>query len=547
LINKDGGEVKNFIELDLKEFGTGTSNTNSASGSGSTVQFPSGSTDVNVENEVDSFTTSLEDACAENSLKTLDGLQRCHSKCQTHLCCFTTDAKLADQDCSGLIPAACSAYEPCKRLVTPPAGTQQAASPTTTSLTEADTEKMVYDACYFGEDPTKVTEELVTKCHGVCAERLCCFSDYILQSSCRATYGDAECSLYSLCDQLVTPSGVANDALELEEKEFAVDQLCTDKVAINSNLYSACRETCERRSCCFETILTYSCYSMDKGWCDEYKACSVVGYTLPGVPSLDSSTVDLVGTSSSSSEHELYASIESVCSVDSLKTLEGIEQCFNKCQSYLCCFPEDAAEMEWNCEGFREEECMAYGNCEQLVALYNMWKPPPKTENKYAVKIAVNNACILEYGEQPTEEWVSNCHEKCETRMCCLVDPSIRSSCRDALGAEECSDYSSCKVLIGGDSRGAEQVEDVCNNVDDAISFAKCEAKCKTRQCCFEDVPKFSCYHLEKEWCDEYEVCGMVGLKFSSSPDAIGSPDISTPQQIEKAVYDAVSLEESLH
>jgi hypothetical protein len=524
LITEDGDVVKNFIELDLKEFGIDTSNSNSASGPGSTVQYPSGSTGVNVENEVDSFVTSLESACAENSLKTLDGLQRCHSKCQAHLCCFTTDSKLADQDCSGLIPAACSAYEPCKRLVTPPVGTDQDASPTSLSSNEA-TEKRVYDACYFGEDPTKVTEELVTKCHGVCAQRLCCFSDYILQSSCRATIGDDECELYSLCEQLVTQSGVAHDALELEENEFGVDQLCTEKVATNSNLFSACSETCEMRSCCFETSPTYSCYSMEKDWCDEYKACAVVGYAFHDEGSSSNGSLDR-STGSSSSEEELYASIESVCSLDSLKTLEGIERCFNKCQSYLCCFPEDAAEMKWNCDGFREEECMAYGNCEQLVALHNLWKPPPKAVDKYAVKIAVNNACILGDGVQPTEEWVSNCHEKCESRMCCLVDPSIRSSCLDALGAEECNDYSSCKVLIGGGSTGAEQIEDVCSDVNDASSFAKCEAKCKTRQCCFEDVHKFSCYHLEKEWCDEYEVCGMVGLKFSSPSVTISSTGV---------------------
>ena len=544
LITKNGDVVKDFIELDLKEFGTDTSNSNSASGSGSNVQYPSGSTGVNVEDEVDSFITSLGNACSESYLKTVDGLQKCHSKCQAHLCCFTTNSEVTGQDCS-VHPAACSAYAPCERLVTPPAGTEPVSS--TALSTPEETEKRVYDACYFGDDPTKVTEGLVTKCHGVCAQRLCCFSDYILQSSCRDTVGDDECKLYSLCDQLVTESGVTNDALELEEKEFGVDQLCTDKVAIDVNLYSACRETCERRSCCFETDPIYSCYSMEKDWCDEYKACAVVEYFFDGGSSGEGSldnnnAADLVG--SSGSEHELYAFIESVCSLDSLKTLEGIEQCFNKCQPYLCCFPEDAAEMKWDCEDFRDEECSAYGNCEQLVALHDLWIPPPKAVDKYAVKIAVNGACILG-GDQPTEEWVSNCHEKCETRMCCLVDPSIRSSCLDFLGAEECNDYSACKVLIGGDAGGAEKIEDVCSYVDDASSFAECEAKCKTRQCCFEDVHKFSCYHLEKEWCDEYEICGMVGLKLSStSSNAISSPgaQITAPTPSQSFSHNTMSV-----
>ncbi|KAK1734714.1 hypothetical protein QTG54_014587 [Skeletonema marinoi] len=505
MITKDGGVVKTFIELDLKEFDDDASNGNSASGPGSTVH-------IQVEILVRLREMKL----------TLSPLR------------LKTHSKLADQNCSGRIPAGCSAYEPCKKLVVPPAGTELVASQTTLS-TRVETEKRVYDACYFGDDPTKVTEELVTKCHGVCAQRLCCFSDYILQSSCRDTVGDDECELYSLCEQLVTESGVANDALEVEEKEFSVDELCIDKVASDENLYYACRETCEKRSCCFESNPTYSCYDLEKDWCDEYKACAVAEYKFydegsSDKDSLDINAVGLVG-SSSSSEHDLYVSIDSVCSVDNLRTLEGIEQCFNKCQSYLCCFPEDAAEMGWDCEGFREEECSAYGNCETLVATHNLWKPPSKAANKYAVKIAVNDACILSGGVEPTEEWVSNCHQKCESRMCCLVDPSIRSSCQ---GAED---------SYWRRFQGSGDIEDACSNVNDANSFAKCEAKCKSRQCCFEDVYQFSCYHLEKEWCDEYEICDMVGLTPSSSSNALPSPgaQISAPSPSQSSSQTTIS------
>ncbi|KAL7496326.1 hypothetical protein ACHAWT_004860 [Skeletonema menzelii] len=523
MITADGGVVKTFIELDLQEFNDDdTSNSNSASGPGSIVQYPSGNTGVDGGNGVDTFASRLETVCSESSLKTLDGMQACHSKCQAHLCCFTTDSKRAGQNCSGLIPSGCLAYEPCKRLVVPPAGTEPAVSPTSL-LPREEIEKRVYDACYFGDDPTRVTEDLVTKCHGVCAQRLCCFSDYKLQSSCRATVGDDECELYSLCDQLVTENGGAtDDALELEEKEFDVDELCIDKVAVDKNLYSACSDTCERRSCCFESDPTYSCYDLEKDWCDD-------------------DTAGLIG--SSNGEHDLYDAVDSACSVDSLKTLEGVEECFNKCQPYLCCFPEIASEIEWDCEGFRDEECSAYGNCEPLVASHQLWKPPSKAANKYAVKIAVNDVCILSNGVQPTEEWVSNCHQKCESRMCCLADPSIRSSCLATLGAEECNDYSACKVLIGGDSREAEGIEDVCSNVDDANSFAKCKAKCKTRQCCFENVHKFSCYHLEKEWCDEYEICGVVGLTLSSSSNAPPTPgaQISAPSPSQPSSQTTIS------
>ena len=268
MITDDGGVIKTFIELDLKEFDEDESNSNSSAPvPGSNVQHPSGNT----------VGSSLKDTCSESSLKTLEGVQSCHNKCQTHLCCFATDPKLVGQNCAGLIPAGCSAYEPCKKLIFPSAGTEPAVSPTAL-LTQEETEKQVYDACYFGNDPTRVTEELVTNCHAVCAERLCCFSDYSLQSSCRSTLGDDECELYSLCEQLVTENGVASDALDVEENEFGVDELCIDKVAVDSNLFSACREVCERRSCCFESDPSYSCYDMEKDWCDEYEACAFVDY-----------------------------------------------------------------------------------------------------------------------------------------------------------------------------------------------------------------------------------------------------------------------------
>jgi hypothetical protein len=358
--------------------------------------------------------------------------------------------------------------------------------------------------------------------------------------------GDDECELYSLCEQLVTETGVVSDALEEEENEFSVDELCIDKVTIYSNLKTACEDTCDKRSCCFESDPAYSCYDMEKSWCDEYKACAVVGYNFylnSSVKGPIGSNILGVGSNGSSSEHDFYNSVGSACSVDSLRSLEGLEECFNKCQPYLCCFPEDAAEMKWDCEGFREDECSAYGDCESLVALHHLWKPPSKVTNKYAVKIAVNDACILGGDSvQPSEEWVSNCHQKCESRMCCLVDSSLQSSCLDTLGAEECNDYSACKVLIGGDSREAVGIADVCSNVDDATSFAKCEARCKTRQCCFENVHQFSCYHLEKEWCDEYEICGIVGLTFSSSSNPFSlDGQISAPSPSKSSTQASIS------
>jgi len=226
---------------------------------------------------VEEFVTELEEACSEESLKTINGIYKCHNKCQPHLCCFITDENQIGQDCSNERPAACSVYEPCNRLVNPIHGNQSVKT-----LEPADIEKIVFDNCYFGADPLKITEEMVTKCHGVCAQRLCCFSDYLLQSSCRATVGDEECGLYSLCEQLVADDGmVIDDALELQEKEFDVAHLCTSKVNEDKNLYDACAGLCkEKRSCCFD-VSGYACYEQEKDWCDEYKACERVNLNFP--------------------------------------------------------------------------------------------------------------------------------------------------------------------------------------------------------------------------------------------------------------------------
>ena len=55
----------------------------------------------------------------------------------------------------------------------------------------------------------------------MCQSRLCCFSSYKLESSCRASVGDEECELYSLCEQLINKKGgEVKDFIELDLQEF---------------------------------------------------------------------------------------------------------------------------------------------------------------------------------------------------------------------------------------------------------------------------------------------------------------------------------------
>lgn len=237
-----------------------------------------GGSDEEIDMEIDGFVTELEQICSEDNLKTINGIYNCHNRCQSHLCCFVSDEDEGQYDCSLQRPTACSVYEPCKKLVQPIEGEEQVRP-----LQPSDIEQIVFDACFFGNDPLKITEEMVQKCHGVCAQRLCCFSDYLLQSSCRDTVGDDECQLYSLCEQLVTDDGVeVGNAIDLQQNEFDVDHLCSSKVSEDPDLYDACKGLCtERRSCCFDKP-GYSCYDMEKEWCDEYKACEKTDLKFSG-------------------------------------------------------------------------------------------------------------------------------------------------------------------------------------------------------------------------------------------------------------------------
>ena len=75
-----------------------------------------------------------------------------------------------------------------------------------------------------------------------------------------------------------------------------------------------------------------------------------------------------------------------------------------------------------------------YKDGDSLVASHHLWKPPSKVTNKYAAKIAVNNAGIFSSGNaQPSEEWVFVCHQRYKFRMCWLAYSLLQLSCLGTL------------------------------------------------------------------------------------------------------------------
>ena len=195
---------------------------------------------------------------------------------------------------------------------------------------------------------------------------------------------------------------------------------------------------------------------------------------------------------------EFKAGIEADCSSESLDTLEGIEQCYNRCAPYLCCFSSDAVGPDFDCSHAYPDECEAYQVCEQLVSRYNSWKPPSTSFDPYAVKKLVNDACIPPDNTPVNNVWVSQCHKVCEARMCCLAHSSLDSSCIDVLGEDVCNDYYACHNLIGGELRDSVSINDLCNNdvTSNKALFLECREKCTQRACCFENIPTNSCYEM---------------------------------------------------
>jgi hypothetical protein len=244
-----------FYDMDEDSPSTNTAPTvNSGSGQGN---------DGGIDTDgVDAFITALESACSESSLQKLEGIQLCHNKCQTHLCCFTSDETLAGNDCSNIHVDACSAYQPCKRLVTPPNSENQPSA--TTDLKEVA--ENVETACSLPDDPYLINQSWVSSCHSVCASRLCCLVDAKIGSNCRSTLGIEECNAYSACDVLISNSGTEmTEAKQIEGKFGDIENVCNEETAQSSSLSKACDERCEQRSCCFEDSLAYSCFEMVSG------------------------------------------------------------------------------------------------------------------------------------------------------------------------------------------------------------------------------------------------------------------------------------------
>jgi hypothetical protein len=117
-------------------------------------------------------------------------------------------------------------------------------------------------------------------------------------------------------------------------------------------------------------------------------------------------------------------SLKAACSENTLKTMEGIKQCHDKCRPHLCCFTSDPSLAGvGSCENVQEEVCAAYAPCKRLVTppgdspAASPSSSPPLVQAKKVLK-----ACELPQDVRAiNESWVSGCHDACASRLCCLL------------------------------------------------------------------------------------------------------------------------------
>lgn len=180
------------------------------------------------ESKVDVFVAALQASCSPSALQTLEGIQQCHDKCQTHLCCFTDDDHLGN--CENVHVDACAAYAPCKALVTP-----HDENALVDSVLSDDVAASVKELCQLPDNTYDVDRDWVMGCHNICAPRLCCLLDANIGSNCLGRYGADECDAYEPCEVLIShasgnevtdPNVIIKDHLV----HLGIDDICNENV-----------------------------------------------------------------------------------------------------------------------------------------------------------------------------------------------------------------------------------------------------------------------------------------------------------------------------
>mmetsp|Transcript_20834 Transcript_20834/g.41424 ORF Transcript_20834/g.41424 Transcript_20834/m.41424 type:complete len:773 (+) Transcript_20834:141-2459(+) len=381
------------------------------------VKNEGGSVDVDGLNRED--LELLDASCSKENVATLDGIRDCNAFCQHHLCCFSSDE---GENCQGDHVEECEAYESCRIIAEGPEGEESGGGSGgsgsnvsggggSITVTPNQVEKAVFDACYFGNDESKVTPRLVSECHSICSSRYCCFESQTMFSNCRGTVGDDECELYSLCEQMINERGEeVKNFIELDEKEFDTGDSSSSNNGVDSGT--------------------------------SYRPGSNGGF------------ID---------ESEFEATVNEVkaaCAHDESVGDSWVAGCHAMCADYLCCFSTDGTGS--NCKDVHGDDvCEAYSGCKVLYSsssasklTFDSQQPQQQQQQQQQQQMSAQDKEQVQIDEM-TETCVpkirrdvdlrERCRNVCASRDCCWKDGP--GNCYQ-MNTDWCEEFSLCEILV---------------------------------------------------------------------------------------------------
>lgn len=388
----------------------------------------------------------VEQACNPSQMATLTGIRGCLDLCQHHLCCFEEHES---GGCSHTNPEECHLYSACRALFESGSAVEQPADSCTPSIVELE-----------GPD----------ECLQSCAKGYCCIVDARYEASCA---NDVICTTYyKACDIL------APEKPEQEDPDLVanINHLCTAGNLASMFGASQCETSCSERGCCIETGAG-NCRTSDRDYCDQVGNCQLI-FEIDPTPEIDvenkpetqdqgknvvTQTLEQVCNASNlatiSGYHNCYdqcfyhvccfaddsdlncndktrevdcttyapckvlldasgagnANLNDVCSLASVETASGLEQCRKQCAPYLCCFQDP--NLPSSCVGwYGQRTCGQYEACKILVS--DSSHTAYKEEDPYLVAL-IDKYCKPEVVANP--ETASHCMTQCEKRGCCYI------------------------------------------------------------------------------------------------------------------------------
>mmetsp|Transcript_14685 Transcript_14685/g.16798 ORF Transcript_14685/g.16798 Transcript_14685/m.16798 type:complete len:736 (-) Transcript_14685:235-2442(-) len=392
----------------------------------------------------------VEKACNPTQISTIVGVKKCFDVCQHHLCCFDEIEAAA---CTNINPNECDLYTACQVLVDVSASKEAPSETCTEGVIEA-----------MG----------TTKCLDSCSRGYCCLFDERYESSCAT---DDICSNFYKPCQMLAPKTPPEEDPNLVKR---VKKDCTENSMQDNAVVKECQKDCAQRPCCTQTGAG-NCDFSDREYCTEVSGCHLLNKKK------EESETQL----NSSAKRVASALLEKNCATDSLLTLSGFHDCYDKCFYHSCCF---AKYPGLRCE--YDIECSEYSPCAQLFS-----------RNDSTIEAVCAPSSI------ETSTGLSKCREQCSGRLCCFQDPNLPSSCMNILGKEECDQYKECSILVSASSHRIYDDKDAylvsrinhfcqAENIDNDY----CKAQCQKRGCCFFKGVD-NCFSNNQAWCEEVSAC----------------------------------------